>query len=67
MALTQQNLDQNRSSRMLGTLGAGIRSGRRTVDMHNAVARPHVIRCGGSESSEEHKGNRMSQEVTQDY
>lgn len=60
----QQNLDQNTSSRTLGTLGAGVPSGRCTVDMHSPVPRPHITRCGGSESSERHGGRRMNQEVT---
>lgn len=51
-AFTQQNLDQNTFSRTLSTLGAGVPSDRRTVDMHSPVPRPHVTRCEGSESAE---------------
>ena len=34
-ALAQQNLDQNTLSLMLGTLGAGFASARRTAEMHD--------------------------------
>lgn len=59
IALTQQNLDQNMFSRMLGTLGVGVSPDRRKAEIHNPAPWPHVTCRFGSEPAKHIRNRKL--------